>query len=84
MTQEKTTENPENFDDDCTQVAESFKPIKQEKTTEEETYMEEIRCPNCGNTKFHNIPKGVSKYRYRLLNRCDRCGCSLNAFGYEL
>lgn len=43
----------------------------------EETYREEIICPNCKDKKYHDIPKGTSILYYKEHNKCERCKCCL-------
>jgi len=44
---------------------------------DEEIYVEEIRCLNCGKRENHNIPKGMGVKRYKEHTKCSNCGCYL-------
>ncbi len=42
-----------------------------------ETYLERIKCPNCGFDEDFNIPKGTTIIMFKMNQKCGKCGCGL-------
>lgn len=36
-----------------------------------------VRCENCGDERYHEIPKGQSVYNHMWESRCRKCGMLL-------
>jgi cytochrome c-type biogenesis protein CcmH/NrfF len=50
---------------------------EQEDDEETETYEKEIKCPNCGNEEYYDIPKGQTVEQFLKGKECKECGCAL-------